>query len=75
MSKILTRREYLQKLPLQKRLQAMEAIRKYAFEGMCVLSDFTHSDSILGGAFVFKKTKQGHSYWWNINAKYFSNVK
>jgi len=68
----MTRKEHLQKLPLQKRLQAMENTRRacgffwinkevpdYAIKGL------------LSGLFVFTETKEGYRYWWNIQRKYF----
>lgn len=70
----MTRKEHLQKLPLQKRLQAMENIRKNGslagFE-----ANVNHATSnikhFLSGCFVFEHTRQGHEYWWNIQEKYF----
>lgn len=65
----MTRLEHLKKLPLQKRLQAMENIRKqgsnfmlkYEYEGIWMLA----------GLFVFQETRQGHDYWINIDYKHF----
>lgn len=67
-----TRREHLKVLPLQKRLQAMENIRKsYYFER--VLDKKCSLEYTLSGAITFSYTKQGHDYWWNIHIKYFEN--
>lgn len=74
MSQNLTRRERLQVLPLQKRLQAMEAIRREGFFEQD-LNHTCHPSSTIAGAITFEYTRQGHSYWWNINTKYFSNGK
>lgn len=69
-----TRREHLKALPLQKRLQAYEAIRKYHTYQPSTFSDVLEipcTASTLSGAFTFKKTRQGHRYWWDISAKFF----
>lgn len=67
----MTRRQHLSKLPLQKRLQAMENIRKLG--SFCTL-DYTPIDNgelILSGLFIFGRTRQGHDYWIEIDKKYF----
>ncbi len=65
----MTRKEHLQKLPLQKRLQAMENIRRSQFpKGF--LDGNTDNFSLLG-LFAFCYSKQGADYWWSIELKYF----
>lgn len=65
-------REWLKLLPLQKRLQAIENIRKGNGFNLTYNLDFCqHKTSSLIGSFVFEKTRQGHNYWENINNKYF----
>jgi len=67
-----TRREHLKVLPLQKRLQAMEEIRKVGyFEEH--LKQECDSYSAIAGCVTFLYTKQGHEYWWNIHLKYFNS--
>lgn len=68
----MTRKEHLQKLPLQKRLQAMENIRRASgfFWINREVPDHAIKD-LLSGLFVFSETKEGHRYWWNIQRKYF----
>lgn len=71
-----TRREHLKVLPLQKRLQAMENIRKEAFPSFEKSSIEKHSEyNLLAGCFVFSYTRQGHKYWFDINEKYFQDGK
>jgi len=73
-----TRREHLQKLPLQKRLQAMENIRRKDLFSQGVkktLEMECHIDLVLAGCFTYQETRQGHSYWWSINCKYYGYVK
>jgi hypothetical protein len=67
----MTRKQHLQKLPLQKRLQAMENIRKQ--DSGFFLENINHNPSTIYGllGFVYTETKQGHSYWWDIQEKYF----
>lgn len=64
----------LKKLPLQKRLQAMENIRRSTTD-MIKFNDVLNinDQKDLKGSFVFAKTKQGHSYWMEIDAKYFGH--
>lgn len=64
----------LKKLPLQKRLQAMENIRRRTTD-MIKFNDVLNitNQKDLKGSFVFAKTKQGHSYWMEIDAKYFGH--
>jgi len=68
-----TRREHLKVLPLQKRLQAMENIRKSGFPKGYM--DTALINFSLLGLFSFHESKQGADYWWKIESKYFSNVK
>ena len=68
----MTRREQLQKLPLQKRLQAIENTRRNCL----IVSfrerlDFEADGLALASLFVFANTKQGHDYWIDVNRKYF----
>ena len=71
-----TRREHLKVLPLQKRLQAMENIRKEAFPSFQeVLNRNENKDFTLAGSVTFSYTSQGHDYWWSIHTKYFQNGK
>ena len=72
MSQLKSRREHLKVLPLQKRLQAMENIRKVGYFEQS-LNYECGSFSTLSGIITFKYTKQGHNYWWDIHAKYFEN--
>jgi hypothetical protein len=68
-----TRKQHLQKLPLQKRLQFMEQIRKHSHlklgEAMCEITGYLAFPMI--SVVIFDLTKQGHEYWMNINSKYF----
>lgn len=67
----MTRKQHLQKLPLQKRLQAMENIRRgQSFSLQERINDecFTKENVL---CFIYDETRQGHSYLWNIRAKYF----
>jgi hypothetical protein len=67
-----TLREWLKLLPLQKRLQAIENIRRYKpFELNYCLDSIEYKYLILAHCFVFSETRQGHDYWQNINNKYF----
>ena len=67
-----TRREHLKVLPLQKRLQAMENIRKIRTTGFNnALNELVDARSSLRCAFTYFWTKQGGFYWCNIEAKYF----
>lgn len=66
----MTRREELQKLPLQKRLQAIENIRRY--RSYFTLKERLESENTVTPLmFVYENTRQGHVYWWKINQKYF----
>jgi hypothetical protein len=65
-------REWLKLLPLQKRLQAIENIRRDSGFNLTYNLHFCQDKtSTLTGSFIFEKTRQGHSYWQNINDKYF----
>ena len=67
-----TLREWLKLLPLQKRLQAIENIRRDNIPNLSYHLDFKYcKSSTLAGSFVFEKTRQGYNYWMNINDKYF----
>tara|TARA_R110000782_G_scaffold202500_1_gene291031 strand:+ start:284 stop:535 length:252 start_codon:yes stop_codon:yes gene_type:complete len=68
-----TVKEHLKKLPLQKRLQAMENIRKlsYSYSLSERMNSIRHETSTLSGSFIFEDTRQGHNYWSNINYKYY----
>ena len=69
-----TRREHLSVLPLQKRLQAYEAIRELNPYGEGLnycLNMACDQDSVIGGAFTYARTKQGHDYWCALSTKYF----
>ena len=57
-----TVREILKRLPLQKRLQATENIRRQ--RGMGYLNDIPFGK--FNGFFTFDYTRQGHRYWWKI---------
>lgn len=66
----MTRRQQLQKLPLQKRLQAIENIRRYeSYFGLKQNLDFESDVTLF---FVYANTRQGHNYWFKINRQYFS---
>jgi hypothetical protein len=71
-----TRREHLKVLPLQKRLQAMENIRKEAFPSFQKALDYidVHGNFLIG-TFTFYYSREGADYWFNINAKYFQDGK
>jgi hypothetical protein len=65
-------REWLKLLPLQKRLQAIENIRRDSGFNLTYDLDFCQDKtSTLTGSFIFGETRQGHDYWQNINNKYF----
>ena len=67
-----TVREWLKLLPLQKRLQAIENIRRDNESNLWYDLEYIGSKHIvLKGSFIFEKTRQGHDYWQNINNKYF----
>lgn len=67
----MTRLEHFKKLPLQKRLQAMENIRKTRryFSFYALLNMDTTLP--LSGGFNFSRSRQGRKYWMNIDIKYF----
>lgn len=67
-----TRREHLKVLPLQKRLQAMENIRKEAFPSFeKYLANKIDSKDFIGDCFLWDATRQGRLYWLNINNQYY----
>lgn len=76
MSKLLTVNEWLQKLPLQKRLQVKENIRKhgtaFTFQGSLSYTSplITGVGYIIGGFFSWVDTRQGLEYWSNMTHKY-----
>lgn len=69
----MTRKQHLQKLPLQKRLQAMENARRYSYNfGLKEILEYeTPGKQLLSGIFNFMNSRQGHDYWMNIDRKYF----
>jgi len=68
----MTRKQHLQKLPLQKRLQAMENIRKDClFASFQEKLNYENKNFALMSVFVFMNTRQGHDYWIAIDRKYF----
>jgi len=69
----MTRKQHLQKLPLQKRLQAMENIRREESPAFSVSlnREISEAKMVLLGAFDFMKNRQSFDYWWNISWKYF----
>jgi len=71
----MTRKQHLKKLPLQKRLQFMEQIRKHSHLKLVEAMDEITGCSAtpLSSVIIFDKTKQGHEYWMNINMTYFPN--
>lgn len=77
MSEILkTRREHLKVLPLQKRLQAMENIRKEAFPSFQEsLNNKCELEDMLIQLFSFHYSREGFQYWFNINSKYYYDGK
>lgn len=73
----MTRLEHLKKLPLQKRLQAMENVRKTtSFIGFKGELDWPidKSKSCIAGCFIWSDTRQGYDYWSHINYKYFGDL-
>lgn len=69
----MTVREHLKKLPLQKRLQAMENIRKANIlnKGLKYSLNFEIDGfQLIGGFFDWKKTKQGICYWSKVQDNY-----
>jgi len=67
-----TRREHLKVLPLQKRLQAIEAIRldnKGTFK--LHMDAVTEKRFTISGAFMFFQTRQDESLWYDLDEKYF----
>lgn len=77
-SHLKTRKEHLKALPLQKRLQAMENIRRqnvFSYGLKKTLNMNIGIQSVLCGCINFRNSKQGHFYWWYINLKWFENGK
>lgn len=71
-----TRREHLKVLPLQKRLQAMENIRKEAFPSFQKALELKDvNGNFLMGQFSFHHSREGADYWFAINTKYFQYGK
>jgi hypothetical protein len=71
-----TRREWLKRLPLQKRLQFMEVIRKHSHLriGEAMEQDVVSGTaSVMTSCVLFDKTRQGFDYWYNINNKYYEH--
>lgn len=66
-----TVREHLKKLPLQKRLQAMENTRRQTGRFQDRINHSTSKQDLILGLFSFDQTKQGHDYWFNINKKHY----
>jgi len=67
-----TRREHLKVLPLQKRLQAMEAIRREAFPSFNkALNHIEEKQNLLMGLFTFHYSRLGADYWFRINSEYY----
>lgn len=71
MSQRKTVREHLKRLPLQKRLQAMEATRRLNTSFNVRLNSTCDQNGALTGAFVFDDSKQGHDHWMDLHNKYF----
>lgn len=69
-----TVKEHLQVLPLQKRLQAMENIRRESFPMFSKhLSFKCERKNLLMGQFTFSYTRQSADYWFEINSKYYGH--
>jgi hypothetical protein len=70
-----TAKQWLQDLPLQKRLQAMENVRRdsYQFQGSLNMKTMSLY-SALSGLFTWADSRQGHAYWSEISEQDF-NVK
>lgn len=67
-----TVKQHLQVLPLQKRLQAMENIRKESFPMFSKhLEHKCEHKNVLMVQFTFSYTRQGSDYWFKINSKYY----
>ena len=68
-----TRREHLKVLPLQKRLQFIEQIRKHSHLNLQeAMNEIVGCSGMpMTSVFIFDSSKQGHCYWCNINSKYF----
>jgi len=68
----MTRKQHLQKLPLQKRLQAMENIRRDSNIGFVkTLSSEIEPYMVIYAGFDMFGSRQGFSYWDKIHNKYF----
>lgn len=67
-----TVKEHLKMLPLQKRLQATEEIRKNAFPSFKETMNYkSDSKNFLMGLFTFHYSRKGADYWFKINKKYY----
>jgi len=67
-----TIKEHLKVLPLQKRLQAIEAIRREAFPFFSIMLNFeTEKNNLLMGLFTFHYSRLGADYWFRINSEYY----
>jgi len=66
-----TIKELLKKLPLQKRLQAIEIVRKRT--GLAFLETLVKKEELISTLFIWEFTKQGHEYWENIQREYNAN--
>jgi len=67
----MTRKEHLQKLPLKKRLQAMENLRKSPLGLSRSLGNKCSTHGVLIGGFDMQNNRQGWNYWYGIHIKYF----
>ena len=72
-----TRKEQFEKLPAKIRAKAVRytAIKRGVLERSLkqALVEVCGGFSVLGGAFIFKETEEGHDYWFEISEKYFEN--
>lgn len=69
-----TVKQHLQVLPLQKRLQAMENIRKESFPMFSRHLEYKcEHKNVLMGQFIFNYTRQSGDYWFAINSKYYGH--
>ena len=72
----MTRKEHLKKLPLQKRLQAMEQIRKqcnnFSYLKFRINIECERYDTLMA-SIDMSVSKQGFDYWYSIHNKYFNS--